>query len=178
MNAGAADQDAGMRSIFQAAQHLGCVVACAVAKWMGRAAWVAFVVALGQSSPARTQRDFMFWAEPPASLLPFPLPVLIPGTGNPDFDSEDVLAYELGCRVRLHPRLTGLRLVDSLPGLGIGADTELDTRVAWRPNRPCECALVGRNWIDAHHREFAPVVIGNQDVQADRAVYAKFTLHF
>lgn len=243
-------------------------------------------------TPARTQRDFMFYAEPPATLPPFPLPVLIPGTGNPDFDSEEVLAYEIGYRVKpqarlsldltafyndydrlynvvtfqpelqfspasepylllpvsidnnlfgetygaeisatwqpldhwrlrasysglkmnLHPkkpaaiRVTedeegsspkhqaslwsdvdlghqvewglGLRYVDSLPGQGISGYTELDVRLAWKPTPNCEFAVVGRNLLDPHHREFAPVVIGSKNVEVDRAIYAKLTVRF
>ncbi|MBI2949119.1 MAG: TonB-dependent receptor [Verrucomicrobia bacterium] len=264
----------------------------------GRIAWTPHerhtvwgAVSRAVRTPARTQRDFMFYAEPPASLAPFPLPTLIPGWGNPDFNSEEVLAYEIGYRVQPHSRVTldltafyndydrlynvvtlqpelrfspsgepylylpitidnnlfgetygaemtatwqpldswklrasysflrmnlhlktpvlpvtegeeggsprnqvlvwsdvdlgrrvewgvGLRYVDNLPGQGIPGYLELDARLAWKPSPNWELSLIGRNLLDAHHREFAPVVIGTKDVEVDRAVYAKATFRF
>jgi iron complex outermembrane receptor protein len=264
----------------------------------GRLAWtpnerhtVWGAVSRAVRTPARTHCDFMFYAEPPASLAPFPFQTLIPGWGNPEFDSEEVRAYEIGHRAQPHVRLTldmalfyneydrlynvvtlqpelrfgsagepylylpitidnnlfgetygaevtatwqpldswrlrasysflrmnlhrktdilpvtegeeggsprnqaffgsdvdlgrrgewgiGLRYVDSLPGQGIPGYLEMDARLAWKPSPNCELSVVGRNLLDSHHREFAPVVIGTKDVEVDRAVYAKMTLRF
>ncbi|HUS23943.1 MAG TPA: TonB-dependent receptor [Candidatus Binatia bacterium] len=46
-----------------------------------------------------------------------------------------------------------LRYVDGLPSQRVPAYTELNLRVAWRPSRRLELALVGLNLLDAHHPE-------------------------
>ena len=72
----------------------------------------------------------------------------------------------------------GLRYVDRLPLLGIDAYTELESRLAWKPNRNCEIAIIGRNLLHAHHREFAPRAISGRNVEVDRAVFGKITVRF
>jgi iron complex outermembrane receptor protein len=69
----------------------------------------------------------------------------------------------------------GVRYVDELEALllRITAYTELETRLAWKPNRHWELAVVGNNLLDGHHSEFNPVVVFARNVQVDRAVYAK-----
>ena len=42
----------------------------------------------------------------PASPMTGPLPTVISVTGNPDLQSETLIAYELGYRIQAHPRLT------------------------------------------------------------------------
>lgn len=72
----------------------------------------------------------------------------------------------------------GLRFVDSLPALGIPDYLSLDARVAWKPNRNCEIAIIGRDLLDDRHPEAVPSGIITQDVEVDRSVYAKMTLRF
>ena len=60
----------------------------------------------------------------------------------------------------------------------VPAYTELDTRLTWKPNRRCEFAIVGRNLLHAHHREFSPILIVARNVEVDRAIYAKLTFRF
>jgi iron complex outermembrane receptor protein len=246
-------------------------------------------------TPARVERDVTGYADVGALLPPLPLPLLAPGSGNPNFGSEELLAYEIGYRVEINPKLTldcaafyndydhlqsitaltpsvafspgaspmpylvlpltyynniygetygvemsgtwqpldawrlragytylrmqlrtrselksftedseginpchqvllwsdvdlgrhvewgvGLRHIDRLPSLleQIPSYTELETRLAWKPNRSCELAIVGRNLLHAHHPEFSPTVITTRNVQVDRAVYGKITLRF
>lgn len=79
----------------------------------GRLAWTPHAqhtlwaaVSRAVRTPSRAERGFATYADPTPLLPPLPLPVLAPGTGNSNFRSEEMLAYELGYRVRLHPRLT------------------------------------------------------------------------
>ncbi len=242
-------------------------------------------------TPSRIERGFSIFSQPPASFPPLPVPVIVSGSGSPHFDSEDLLAYELGYRVQLHPRLSldwtgfyneydrlwgavtlpvelkvspdsqpyllipatvdnamsgetygtevlatwqpvdwwrlrvsytllqmnlrtqgpvrsvseesvgaspqhqaflaseidlgrhvewgmGLRYVDDLPSDRIPGYTELDARLAWKPTRNCELAVIGRNLLAPRHREFAPLVVSVRDVEVERAVYAKITWRF
>lgn len=57
-------------------------------------------------TPSRIERDLSFFIDPPVGLPVLPLPTLITVDRNPDFDSEDLLAYEIGHRMMIHPRFT------------------------------------------------------------------------
>lgn len=240
-------------------------------------------------TPTRSERDFRVFVDPGSLLPPLPLPTLVSVEGNPDLVSENLLAYEIGYRVQVHPRLSldwtafyneydhlraitvfpfqlnlsptpyllapttlnnvllgetygtevsalwqpidswrirvnytflqmqmhnqdptpsitefeeksspdhqaslwsdldlghhvewgiGLRFVDTLSMQRVPGYTELDTRLAWRPSRNCEFALVGRNLLEPHHREFAPNLLSYRRVEVDRAVYATMTFRF
>ena len=238
-------------------------------------------------TPSRVERDLRSFVEP------FPLVpgVLVLTEGNPEFRSEELLAYEVGYRVTVHPRLTldwaayyndyeqlrdiiqwpielrftptphfaetisvnnnlfgttrgvemsatwqpkdawrlragyafldmhlqsrsselsvspayerdnnprhqaslqsdvdfgrhvewglTLRYVDHLAYWGgIPGYVELDARLAWKPTKNTELALIGRNLLDGHHREFSPLIISIRDPEVERAIYAKVTLRF
>jgi iron complex outermembrane receptor protein len=83
--------------------------------------------------------------------------------------------FDLGRHVELG---LGVRYVDRLPLQTVAAYTELETRLAWKPNPHCELAIIGRNLLDAHHREFSPELLVFRRVEVDRAVYGKLTLRF
>ena len=57
-------------------------------------------------TPSRAERGVHLFADPPFSAPPLPLPVLVTGKGNPEFESEELLASEIGLRVGVHPRLS------------------------------------------------------------------------
>jgi iron complex outermembrane receptor protein len=57
-------------------------------------------------TPSRAERSAQFYSDPPPSLPALPLPTLIPASGSPGFDSETLLAYEIGYRIQPHPRLS------------------------------------------------------------------------
>ncbi|MDA1274212.1 MAG: TonB-dependent receptor [Verrucomicrobia bacterium] len=57
-------------------------------------------------TPSRAERGFQFFSDPPHSAPLPPLPILVPGRGNPEFGSEDVIAYELGYRLQPHARVS------------------------------------------------------------------------
>ena len=76
--------------------------------------------------------------------------------------------------------LTG-RFVDSLPGFDpeISSYFALDARVAWRPRKVLEIAVVGQNLLDDHHPEFgASSVLAAPVVEIRRNVYAKISWWF
>jgi iron complex outermembrane receptor protein len=72
----------------------------------------------------------------------------------------------------------GLRYVDSLGALSVPSYFSLDARVAWRPFRNFEAALVGQNLLDDRHPEFAPTTIRTLRVEVERSIYGKLTWHF
>jgi iron complex outermembrane recepter protein len=59
-------------------------------------------------TPSRAEDDIRInqQAFPPGAAAPGPLPALVTLFGNKDFESESVLAYELGYRVKPHPKLS------------------------------------------------------------------------
>ena len=66
--------------------------------------WAA--VSRAARTPSRSERGVGFYLEPPVQISDFRLPILVRAMGNPDFGSEELLAYEIGYRVQAHDRLT------------------------------------------------------------------------
>ena len=71
-----------------------------------------------------------------------------------------------------------LRYVDALPGPGIPSYLTLDLRLAWKPTKNLEFALVGQNLLDNRHAEFAPTFIATPRVEVERGVYGQIVCHF
>ena len=72
----------------------------------------------------------------------------------------------------------GLRHVDHLPSQRVRGYTELESRLAWKPTKNSELAIVGNNLLHDRHREFAPELLVYRKVAVGRAVYAKVTVRF
>jgi iron complex outermembrane receptor protein len=71
-----------------------------------------------------------------------------------------------------------LRYVDNLPTLQIDSYVQLDIRIAWRPIRNLELAIIGQNLLDDRHAEFRPSFIATQQAEIQRGVYGKVTWRF
>jgi iron complex outermembrane receptor protein len=76
-----------------------------------------------------------------------------------------------------------LRRVGTLSDLGQGtasvpAYTELDLRLAWRPTKEIELALVGRNLLHEQHREFASELRDVPVMQVERSVFGQINWKF
>lgn len=69
-----------------------------------------------------------------------------------------------------------VRYVDSLPAPAIPAYLELDLRLAWKPTKNSEIAIVGRNLLDESHPEFGARTLTAREVE--RSAYVKLTLNF
>ena len=70
-----------------------------------------------------------------------------------------------------------LRYVDQLPNPIVPGYVTVDLRLAWRPTRDLEVAIVGQNLLDNQHAEFA----GRGTVltsQPKRSAYGKLTWRF
>lgn len=70
------------------------------------------------------------------------------------------------------------RYVDSLPGLKVPAYATVDLRLAWKPIKNLEIAVVGQNLLDPRHPEFKQTLLPAQNTQVERSVYGKVTWHF
>ena len=70
-----------------------------------------------------------------------------------------------------------LRYVDDLDQRGplVRAYLTLDMRLAWRPNKNWELALIGQNLLDPQHPEF-----GERSTRQEipRNIFGKVTWHF
>jgi iron complex outermembrane recepter protein len=71
-----------------------------------------------------------------------------------------------------------LRYVDSLPSLQVRSYVTMDARIAWRPTKNLELALVGQNLFAPQHAEFRPTQIQDQPADVPRSFYAKVTWKF
>ncbi|MBN1395675.1 MAG: TonB-dependent receptor [Pirellulales bacterium] len=66
-----------------------------------------------------------------------------------------------------------LRYVDCLVSLDVPSYTEMDLRLAWRPRKQLELAVVGQNLLQAHHWEFGDLgeYAGYAVTEVPRGVY-------
>jgi iron complex outermembrane receptor protein len=71
---------------------------------------------------------------------------------------------------------TVLRYVDTLPNADVPGYAGLDVRLAWKPNKNVELALVGQNLLDNEHPEFVPDAPGPREIE--RSFYGKITLRW
>ncbi len=85
-------------------------------------------------------------------------------------------SWDLGCQ--WHFDLIG-RYVDNLPGFApdiIPSYLEMDARLAWRPRKFLELAVVGQNLLDDHHPENGTSsVLTSPIVEVQRSVYGQIT---
>jgi len=79
----------------------------------GRIAWMPHLnhtvwgaVSRAVRTPSRTERDVSIFIDPGTVLPPLPFPALVSIRGNPNFRSEDLIAYEIGYPLKLHPKLS------------------------------------------------------------------------
>jgi iron complex outermembrane receptor protein len=72
----------------------------------------------------------------------------------------------------------GLRYVDALSDLNVPSYFSLDARLAWKPMKDLEVAVVGQNLLDHSHPEFKPTTIRTLPVEAERTVFGKVTWKF
>jgi len=70
------------------------------------------------------------------------------------------------------------RYVDSLAWQNVDSYITMDARLAWRPSKELEVAVVGQNLFDKSHPEFEPQFLQTIPTEAERGVYFKVTLSF
>ena len=105
-------------------------------------------------------------------------------------DSASVAAYEgstpktqLGLRIMYDVSedwefdVTGHH-TSSLSNPGIGSNTALDARLAWKPSNTFELALVGRDLLDSEHVEFPPTYVGGTLKRIPRSYYLRANWNF
>jgi iron complex outermembrane recepter protein len=103
-------------------------------------------------TPSEAESDVRLNPAPPVPIPPGLLTIL----GDGDFDSEKLVAYELGYRIQPINQLT----LDLTGFYNVYDDL-----------RSLELAIVGRNLFDDHHPEFAPTFVGTQKSEVERSVY-------
>ena len=70
------------------------------------------------------------------------------------------------------------RYVSALSSLGIPSYLTLDTRLAWKPTKHWEFAVVGQNLLDPEHPEFSPNFIPQIRMEVQRGAYVKATWRY
>lgn len=70
------------------------------------------------------------------------------------------------------------RLAEVADGISIPAYTQMDLRLAWRPTKSLELALVGRNLLDSRHPEFISELADGPLMEVQRSVFGQLTLRF
>lgn len=86
--------------------------------------------------------------------------------------------FDCGHQVSLDLWLRGSDRLTSIDGQSIRGYVTMDTRLAWKPIKGIELALVGQNLFESHHAEFIPEYINTQPSEVVRSVYGKLTWQF
>jgi iron complex outermembrane recepter protein len=86
--------------------------------------------------------------------------------------------FDLGKQVTLDLWLRGTDYLAFISGTSIPGYITMDARLAWKPLRNLEFALVGQNLFDQRHPEFIPEYINTVPSDVVRSVYAKLTWKF
>jgi iron complex outermembrane receptor protein len=72
-----------------------------------------------------------------------------------------------------------LRYVDPVDVEGLPSYLELDLRLACRLTKAVELAVVGRNLLHSHHREYGPsFLLTTESTEVERSVYGRLTWQF
>jgi iron complex outermembrane receptor protein len=72
-----------------------------------------------------------------------------------------------------------LRYVDCLTGYDVPSYLTMDARLAWRPRKHLELAVVGQNLLQDHHQEFGVVPLPGYEVtEVPRGVYGTVTWRY
>jgi iron complex outermembrane receptor protein len=67
------------------------------------------------------------------------------------------------------------RYVDNLPARGVSSYLTMDVRIAWRPYKNLEWAVVGRNLLDSPHAEFTDELAGTIGTEVQPEVFTMLT---
>jgi iron complex outermembrane recepter protein len=72
------------------------------------------------------------------------------------------------------------RYVDCLTTLAVPSYITMDLRLAWRPRKHLELAIVGQNLLQTYHYEFGPTTetLGNEATEVPRGVYGTVTWRY
>lgn len=71
-----------------------------------------------------------------------------------------------------------LRYVENLPDFNIDSYFELELRLAWRPAKKLEIAVIGQNLLDSSHEEAIANFVAFERTAVERGVYGKITWQF
>jgi len=86
--------------------------------------------------------------------------------------------FDLGRQVALDLWLRGSDKLASIDGQSIPGFVTMDARLAWKPIKELELALVGQNLLESHHAEFIPEYINTVSTETPRSIYGKVTWRY
>ena len=85
---------------------------------------------------------------------------------------------DLGRQVTLDLWLRGMDRLASIDRQPIRGYVTMDARLAWKPAKGLELAVVGQNLFEQHHAEFIPEYINTQPTEVVRSIYGKLTWQY
>jgi iron complex outermembrane receptor protein len=86
--------------------------------------------------------------------------------------------FDFERQVSLDLWLRGTDRLASIDGQSIRGYVTMDARLAWKPVKGLELALIGQNLLESHHAEFIPEYINTQPSEIVRSVYGKLTWRY
>lgn len=98
--------------------------------------------------------------------------------GSPRHQGSLRSSFDLGKQVELDFWLRMVDRVRYVDGNQMPGYVTMDTRIAWKPTKQWELALVGQNLFQKHHQEYQPEFINTSPSKVPRSVYGKVTWKF
>lgn len=86
--------------------------------------------------------------------------------------------FDIGRQVTLDLWLRGVDHLPSIDGNQMPGYIAIDARIAWKPFKELELALIGQNLLDNHHPEFIPEYVNTVSTEVPRSLYGKVTWQF
>lgn len=86
--------------------------------------------------------------------------------------------FDLGKQLELDLWLRAIDRVHYIDRTTVPGYVTMDARIAWKPVKNLELALVGQNLLQRRHPEYIPEFINTTPSELPRSVYGKATFHF
>jgi iron complex outermembrane recepter protein len=98
--------------------------------------------------------------------------------GSPRHQGSLRSGFDLGKKVELDFWLRAIDRVNYIDDTSIPGYVTMDVRLAWKPVKTLELALVGQNLFQKRHPEYIPEFINTTASEVPRSVYGKLTWKF
>ena len=98
--------------------------------------------------------------------------------GAPRHQGSIRSGFDLGKQVELDFWLRAVDRVAYIDQVSIPGYITMDIRLAWKPLKQLELALVGQNLFQKRHPEYIPEFINTTASEVPRSVYGKVTWRF
>jgi iron complex outermembrane receptor protein len=86
--------------------------------------------------------------------------------------------FNFGRHVEMDFWFRSVERVNHIDQVTISGYVTMDSRIAWKPTKNIELALVGQNLFKSRHPEYVPETVNTTPSEVPRSIYGKVTLNF